>query len=95
MINEDIKHFYLERVEDVSGTSGTGIVARGVILPSGTCVLEWLTFHSSICVYKNIDDVEKIHGHEGRTKVVIGDPASPKRSGRAKKKGSKDDKTAS
>lgn len=71
---DKIQHFYLQRIEDVSGTSGTGIVARGVVLPSGNCVLEWLTFHSSICIYKNIEDVEKIHGHEGRTKVVIGDP---------------------
>jgi hypothetical protein len=69
-----MKHFYLERIEDVSGTSGTGIVARGVVLPSGQVVLEWTTFHSSICIYKNLTDVESIHGHEGRTKVIIGDP---------------------
>ena len=74
---DKIKHFYLERVEDASGVSGTGIVARGVVLPSGACVLEWLTFHSSIAIYKNLEDVEKIHGHEGRTKVVIGDPPKP------------------
>lgn len=78
MINEEIRHFYLERIEDIHGKSGTGIVARGVILPSGACVMEWLTFHSSICVYKNIDDVEKIHGHEGRTLVVMGDPPTTK-----------------
>ncbi len=81
MISEEIKHFYLERVEDVSGTSGNGIVARGVILPSGACIMEWLSFHSSIAMYKNIDDVEKIHGHNGATKVILGDPIieKPKR----------------
>lgn len=82
---DQIKHFYLQRNEDVSGTSGTGIVARGVILPSGACVLEWLTFHSSLAIYKNIEDVEKIHGHEGKTQVILGDPIKPVRQRRSKK----------
>ena len=69
--------FYLERVTDVHGISGTGIVARGVILPSGSVVLEWQTFHSSICIYKNIGDVEAIHGHNGATIVVMGTPPDP------------------
>lgn len=85
MINEAIKHFYLERIEDIHGKSGTGIVARGVVLPSGACVMEWLTFHSSICIYKNIEDVEKIHGHEGRTKIILGDPPSDKPKTRKRK----------
>ena len=76
---EIIQHFYLKRKVDVSGTSGTGIVARGVILPSGNCVLEWLTFHSSIAIYKNIEDVEKIHGHDGATEVILGDPPIKKK----------------
>ncbi len=81
---DKIKHFHLKRHEDVSGTSGVGIVARGVVLPSGAAVLEWTTFHSSICIYKNIEDVEKIHGHDGKTEVVIGDP-EPVRQGRKRK----------
>ena len=73
-----IQHFYLERLEDESGVSGIGIVGRGVVLPSGACVLEWQTFHSSIAIYKNIADVEAIHGHGGKTRVVIGDPVKTK-----------------
>jgi hypothetical protein len=76
---DNMRHFYLQREVDVSGTSGTGIVAIGIILPSGACVLEWLTFHSSICIYKNVEDVENIHGHNGATKVVMGDPPSDKK----------------
>jgi hypothetical protein len=68
------QHFYLKRIEDESGVSGTGIVAIGVVLPSGQCVLEWLTFTSSIAIYKNIEAVEEIHGHHGKTLVVLGDP---------------------
>lgn len=90
MTKEAIKHFYLQRHHDVSGTSGTGIVARGVVLPSGACVMEWLTFHSSIAIYKNIEDVEKIHGHEGATVLVMGDPELPKKTRKKSEKGNKD-----
>lgn len=70
-IPEPMVEFYLSREEDVSGTSGVGVVARGVILPSGKCVLEWTSFHTSIAIYNNIQDVESIHGHGGKTKVVL------------------------
>lgn len=76
---DKIKHFYLQRIEDVSGTSGIGIVARGVVLPSGSVVMEWLTFHSSICLYKNLEDVEQIHGHGGKTQLIMGDPPQKNR----------------
>jgi hypothetical protein len=75
---EKIKHFFLLREQDASGVSGTGIVARGVVLPSGKAVLEWSTFHTSIALYNNIDDVEAIHGHGGMTKIVMGDPVVKK-----------------
>lgn len=80
-----IQHFYLQRIEDESGISGTGVVAVGVVLPSGTCILEWCTFHSSIAHYKNIADVEAIHGHEGKTLVILGDVPDPKKGKRKKK----------
>jgi len=84
---EQIKEFWLKRIEDETGISGTGMVARGVILPSGAVVMEWQTFHSSICLYKNIGDVEEIHGHNGKTLVIMGNPAlvEKKRPGRRKK----------
>lgn len=71
---DTIKEFHLLRNEDETGISGTGMVARGVVLPSGAVVMEWQTFHSSICYYKNIGDVEAIHGHNGKTIVVMGPP---------------------
>lgn len=66
-----LQSFHLLRVEDVSGTSGTGVVAMGTILPSGKCVLEWTSFHTSVAIYNNIQDVEIIHGHNGKTKVIL------------------------
>lgn len=66
--------FYLLRDEDVSGVSGTGIVAYGVVLPSGRAVMEWNSRWQTITVFSSLDQVRRIHGHEGRTKVCLGTP---------------------
>lgn len=71
-----IKPFYLQRNEDINGVSGTGIVAIGAEYPSGTCVVEWLTFTTTITHFKNLEHVKEIHGHHGATEVVMGDPPS-------------------
>lgn len=71
---DKFKEFYLQRNEDESGISGTGIVARGIVMPSGKAVLEWQTFHTSLCIYQNITDVEAIHGHNGKTLLIMGSP---------------------
>lgn len=63
------KRFWLMRTEDVSGVSGTGYVADGVIFPDGTVVLRWRTAGGSTAVYESIEQLEAIHGHEGRTKI--------------------------
>lgn len=77
-MREQFKEFYLQRNEDESGVSGTGIVARGIVMPSGKAILEWQTFHTSLCIYSNISDVEQIHGHGGKTLVVMGTPGDKK-----------------
>jgi hypothetical protein len=64
-----IKRFLLYRIEDETGISGTGIVAEGVQFSNGKCVLSWTTKVSSIAVYDRIDDVRKIHGHNGKTEI--------------------------
>lgn len=85
-VHDEIKEFYLKRVEDETGISGVGLVARGVILPSGAVCMEWQTFHSSICIYKNIGDVDAIHGHNGKTLVCMGSPNQVKPKGKSRKK---------
>lgn len=85
----DIKHFYLNRKEDVNGVSGTGIVARGIVLPSGHAVLEWLTFTSSISIFNSLDCLIEVHSHGGKTEIIMGDPPKPKL------KKTKNDKTTS
>jgi hypothetical protein len=63
----------LNRKEDATGVSGTGIVARGVIFPTGKCVMEWQTKHTSVAVYDSVDELMAIHGHDGKTEIVISD----------------------
>lgn len=65
-----LRKFHIERHEDVSGLSGTGIVAVGVMYPTGLCIMEWVTPIKSLGQYHSIADLEALHGHEGRTKVV-------------------------
>lgn len=65
-----MRRFLLYRIEDESGVSGTGLVAEGVQFTGGKCVLFWVTTYKSIGVYDNLEQLEKIHGHNGKTKVV-------------------------
>lgn len=70
--------FTLVRAEDVSGTSGLGVVAEGVEFSDGTCVLHWLSQLHSIEICSNLHTVEAIHGHEGRTKSMFKPPVISK-----------------
>ena len=64
------RRFELVRDVDVSGISGTGVVAEGVEFSDGTVVIRWITGdHRSTVVWPNIGDVEAIHGHGGATRV--------------------------
>lgn len=69
--DNEMRRFVLNRVEDFSGVSGTGVVAEGVEFSDGTCALRWKTKYSSTCIYKSILELDHIHSHEGRTKVVF------------------------
>ncbi len=69
--------FELHRIEDESGVSGTGIVAQGVIFDNDWCAMTWLTEHTSVAFYASIHEVEAIHGHNGKTRVVRLEPPSP------------------
>jgi hypothetical protein len=70
-----MRKFHFMRLEDASGVSGCGIVAEGVIFSNGKVALEWLTNRASTALYDSIADVEYIHGHAGRTKIIFDDEA--------------------
>ena len=67
-----MRPFWLRRVEDESGVSGVGLVAEGVVFSNGWCALTWLTDHESVAFYPSLEEVETIHGHDGKTKIVSG-----------------------
>ena len=57
------------RVEDVSGVSGTGVVAEGVLFSTGKVVLSRCSEYHSVTAYDSSADLLAIHGHKGRTRV--------------------------
>lgn len=62
--------FYLQRDEDVTGISGNGIVARGCDF-GRVAVIQWCTPFGSINWFDDIDDILKLHGHNGKTKLIF------------------------
>ena len=64
--------FILMRTTDVSGVSGTGIVADGVAFPDGTVALRWRGGNPTSVVFHDngVASVEAIHGHGGATRLV-------------------------
>lgn len=71
-IEQDLspRRFVLNRVEDATGTSGTGIVAEGIEFSDGSVALRWRSSVKSTAVYETIKAVAAIHGHGGRTQVL-------------------------
>lgn len=69
-----MRRFLLIRDEDVSGVSGTGAVAEGVLFATGKVVLSWCSEYRSVTVYDTVGDLEMVHGHGGRTRIAWLDP---------------------
>lgn len=66
-----MKKFYLMRSEDVHGNSGTGVVAEGIIFDNGMAAMTWLSDIPTVTNFRRIQDVAKLHGHEGKTIVIV------------------------
>jgi hypothetical protein len=80
------RRFELHRDLDVSGVSGTGIVAVGtqfpdpaevvfpdgqvLSLPPGWCRITWLSEHRSTVLWASVRDAIAVHGHGGATRIV-------------------------
>jgi hypothetical protein len=77
-----MRTFKFIRTEDVSGVSGTGEVAEGICFASGKVAISFYpvepTFVANVIVFNSMDDVEKIHGHDGST-TIQWDDEKPKR----------------
>ena len=64
-----MRAFVLNRIEDETGISGTGIVAEGVQFSNGKCALVWIPKYKSVAIYDSIDELVAVHGHNGKTRV--------------------------
>jgi hypothetical protein len=65
------RRFILERADDESGVSGTGIVAEGVEFSDGTVAMRWRSHIKSTVIYDSIHACTSIHGHGGKTVVAF------------------------
>jgi hypothetical protein len=70
-----MRRFHLDRTEDQTGVSGTGVVAQGVEFDNGKVAMTWIVRDMpTVTVYDSMDWIEVLHGHDGRTVVVWEDP---------------------
>jgi hypothetical protein len=65
------RRFRLVRHHDVSGVSGTGVVAHGVQMPDGFVALRWCVpgMPATWNLFDAIEHVELLNGHQGKTEV--------------------------
>jgi hypothetical protein len=66
------RRFELHRIEDVTGVSGTGVVAEGLEFSDDVVVLRWTSEWPSSVVYydRGMASVEAVHCHGGKTQIV-------------------------
>lgn len=75
-----MRRFIVRRLEDVTGLSGTGVVAEGVEFSDSTVAMRWLQLspgnphyqrgvRATTVLHEHVESVEALHGHNGRTIV--------------------------
>ena len=65
------RRFHLVRDADISGVSGTGVVAEGIRFSDGTAVTRWIVGdHPSTVVWPRTESVIAVHGHGGATRLL-------------------------
>lgn len=64
------RRFNLYRYADVSGISGTGVVAEGIEFTDGTVAMRWYGEWASTTLWPSIEAVIAVHGHDGATQVL-------------------------
>lgn len=64
-----MRRFHLYRSVDITGVSGTGVIAEGIEFSDGCVVLRWLSKTPSVIVYMDVADMLIVHGHNGNTTI--------------------------
>lgn len=70
------RRFELHRDVDEGGVSGIGVVAEGVLFANGKACLGWggKLGEPTVGVYDSMEQLDRVHGHGGLTRVVWVDP---------------------
>ena len=68
--------FVLQRDEDETGVSGTGVVAEGVEFSDHSVALRWISDWPTSVVFhdRGMESVEAVHGHGGKTRIMFTPP---------------------
>lgn len=77
--------FILRRKEDVHDFSGPGVVVWGVEWPDGTATYRWNSAIATTVIAASVQDVMRIHGHDGATVLEWVDPVRTYWATRSKK----------
>lgn len=64
-----MRRFKLNRLVDVSGTSGAGIIAEGCLFSNGKIAMSWLGEHASTVWWDNVTSMEYVNLHGGNTVI--------------------------
>lgn len=65
-----MRRFILDRSQDITGISGTGVIAYGIEwLPDGPCDLFWLRTKTT-GQYPSIKSLQSIHCYNDNAKVI-------------------------
>jgi hypothetical protein len=70
VLRAGMRRFALNRMEDETGTSGTGIVAIGTQYPNGHISMTWLSHMGTYVWYDTIEIVKALHGHNNKTEIL-------------------------
>lgn len=71
--------FHLQRTTDITGVSGTGRVADGVLWPDRTVSIRWRGDRPSTVFWDRLEDAEQVHGHGGATRIIWDDDQQTQR----------------
>ena len=74
-----MRTFRLIRDVDVTGVSGTRLVAEGVEFTDGSVALRWTSEPRSMVFHESLQAVLDVHGHGGRTRVAFSEDREKER----------------
>jgi hypothetical protein len=63
------RRFQMYRHHDVTGISGTGVIAEGTEYRDGVASLRWYGDHPSEVWWPSVAEILAVHGHQGATEL--------------------------